>query len=52
MAADEQRPQDVCSPPRIANTFEPDTKQAAGFDAAFDRYRALYPAIAHQMTTA
>jgi xylulokinase len=34
----------VCTPPRVAETVEPNTAHAAAFAAALERYRALYPA--------
>ncbi|HEU4987181.1 MAG TPA: xylulokinase [Rhizobiaceae bacterium] len=35
----------VCTPPSIAATVEPETALVGAFDEAYQRYRALYPAI-------
>ncbi|MGX1097550.1 xylulokinase [Amorphus sp. MBR-141] len=46
IAATGADPASVCTPPRIAHTAEPRLPLAAGYDEAYARYRALYPAIA------
>lgn len=45
LAAEPLTPQQVCTPPKIAKTFEPDLTLTRGFDAGFQRFRALYPAL-------
>jgi len=35
----------VCTPPETAETVEPDTTLLDAFETAYQRYRALYPAI-------
>ncbi len=47
LAAEPLTPQEVCEPPRISETFEPNHDFQGGFDAAYQRYRALYPAVAN-----
>jgi xylulokinase len=46
IAATGTDPVSVCTPPATAETIEPDTKLASDYEAAYQRYRALYPAIA------
>jgi xylulokinase len=46
IAATGADPVSVCTPPATAETIEPDTKLASDYEAAYQRYRALYPAIA------
>lgn len=38
-------PDEVMTPPATAEVIEPDAGQTAAYDAAYDRYRALYPAL-------
>jgi xylulokinase len=45
IAAESADPLAVCTPPKIAQTIEPDTKLASAYADAYQRYRALYPAI-------
>ncbi|MCP4489121.1 MAG: hypothetical protein GY820_17685 [Gammaproteobacteria bacterium] len=40
-----QDPLEICSTPAIAETIEPTAAMADAFEQAFERYRALYPAI-------
>ena len=35
----------VCTPPETAETIDPETAHTAAFEEAYQRYRALYPAI-------
>jgi len=39
----------VCTPPRIAETIEPDPRLKGAFEQAYGRYRALYPAVSAVM---
>jgi xylulokinase len=39
----------VCTPPRIAETIEPDAGLQGAFEQAYGRYRALYPALSGVM---
>ena len=45
IAAEDANPLEICKPPATAATVEPDTDLAEAFEAAYARYRALYPAI-------
>jgi len=45
IAAENADPLAVCTPPSIAATVEPETALVGAFDEAYQRYRALYPAI-------
>ena len=45
IAASGGAPLDICTPPRIAETIEPDGGLADAYEQAYARYRALYPAI-------
>lgn len=45
IAATDADPLAVLTPPAIAETFEPQTALAEPFEAAYRRYRALYPAL-------
>ncbi len=38
-------PLEICTPPKVAETIEPDSKLAPAFADAYQRYRALYPSI-------
>lgn len=38
-------PEEVMTPPSTAEIIEPDARLTAAYDAAYDRYRALYPAL-------
>lgn len=40
-----QAPLEICFEPTIAETIEPAAAMADAFEQAFERYRALYPAI-------
>ncbi len=46
IAAEGADPEAVCTPPAIAETIAPDAGLADAYEAAYHRYRALYPAIA------
>ncbi len=45
LAATGGDPLAVCTPPKTAETVEPETTHKAAFEEAYQRYRALYPAI-------
>ncbi|WP_176082893.1 xylulokinase [Martelella sp. HB161492] len=45
IAATGADPVDVCTPPATAETILPEPGLTAAFEAAYQRYRALYPAI-------
>ncbi len=45
IAAEGANPLKVCTPPKTARTIAPDRKLAAAYSDAYQRYRALYPAI-------
>ncbi|AJY45269.1 xylulokinase [Martelella endophytica] len=45
LAATSADPLSVCTPPRTAETVEPDAAHIAAFEDAYQRFRALYPAI-------
>jgi xylulokinase len=45
IAATGTDPVQVCSPPATDETIEPDAGLTEGYEAAYQRYRALYPAI-------
>ena len=45
VAAENADPYEVCAPPAISETIEPDRSLADAYSEAYGRYRALYPAI-------
>ncbi|MEO2039625.1 MAG: xylulokinase [Martelella sp.] len=45
LAATGGDPLSVCTPPKTAETVEPEAAHKAAFEEAYQRYRALYPAI-------
>ena len=45
IAAEKADPFAVCAAPRTDATVEPDNNLRAAFSEAYERYRALYPAI-------
>lgn len=45
IAAEEADPFAICTSPETAETIEPDRKLSGAFSEAYQRYRALYPAI-------
>jgi xylulokinase len=45
IAATGADPLTVCTPPQTAETIDPDTSLTPKYEAAYRRYRALYPAI-------
>ncbi len=45
IAAENADPRAVCTPPETAATIEPDTALLPSYAQAYQRYRALYPAI-------
>lgn len=45
IAAENANPRNICTMPATDHTIEPDTKLTAAFDAAYNRYHALYPAL-------
>ena len=45
LAAEGTEPATICTQPVIDRSFEPDAGLRDGFEAAYQRYRALYPAI-------
>jgi xylulokinase len=45
IAATSADPNAVCTAPSIARSFEPEADLRDAFDEAYDRYRALYPAV-------
>jgi xylulokinase len=45
IAAEKANPYEVCTAPATAETIEPDAKLGGAYAQAFERYRALYPAI-------
>ena len=45
IAADAADPLDICTAPATAETIEPDATLGAAYADAYQRYRALYPAI-------
>ena len=50
IAAEDADPTDVCTPPRIQHTIEPDAVLQEAYQDAYQRYRALYLAIKKAMT--
>jgi xylulokinase len=38
-------PIDLCTPPRIVETIEPDAALAPAYQHAWGQYRSLYPAL-------
>ena len=51
LAATDGDPLAVCTPPKTAETVEPEAAHRAAFEDAYQRFRALYPAI-RAVTTA
>ncbi|MFD1328058.1 xylulokinase [Mycoplana ramosa] len=49
IAATGSDPLAVCTPPRTAETIEPDATLTAAYEVAYERYRRLYPAIREAM---
>ena len=45
IAAEEANPLEICRPPQVNETIAPDPARVESAAAAFQRYRALYPAI-------
>ncbi len=45
IAADTLDPAEICTPPEIAQTIEPDHTLKAAFDQAWQTYSSLYPAM-------
>jgi xylulokinase len=45
IAAEEADPLAICTSPETAETIEPDRQLSGAFTEAYQRYRALYPAI-------
>lgn len=45
IAAEKADPFVICMPPKVGATIEPDAKLERAFGEAYQRYRALYPAI-------
>lgn len=45
IAAEEADPLAICTPPATAETIEPDRRLAPAFAEAYQRFRALYPAV-------
>jgi len=45
IAAEKADPAQICAPPPVAETVEPEQALAGAYDEAFTRYRALYSAI-------
>jgi xylulokinase len=45
IAAESADPHAICAAPDIDHTIEPDTKLTAAFEAAYQRYHNLYPAL-------
>ncbi|WP_180898811.1 xylulokinase [Martelella soudanensis] len=45
LAATGADPLSVCTPPKTAETIEPEAAHRAAFEDAYQRFRALYPAI-------
>lgn len=45
IAAEGADPLAICTPPETAETIEPDSRLSGAFADAYQRYRALYPAI-------
>jgi xylulokinase len=45
IAAEAADPFAICTPPKTAETIEPDHKLSGDYTQAYQRYRALYPAI-------
>ena len=46
IAAEEADPNSICLPPETAEVIEPERSLDEAYEAAYQRYRALYPAIA------
>ncbi len=45
IAAEDADPLAICTPPETAETIEPNSRLSGAFADAYQRYRALYPAI-------
>ncbi len=45
LAATGQDPEQACTPPAIAHSIEPDPTQVENFHQAWQRHRAIYPAL-------
>lgn len=45
IAAENADPLSICTPPETADTILPNRDHAGAFDAAYRRYRSLYPAL-------
>ena len=45
LAAEGGNPEQVCSAPKISQSFQPDSSMRDAFEAAYQRYHALYPAL-------
>lgn len=45
IASENAEPLDVCLPPKIIKTFEPDSDMSEAFEQAYLRYQSLYPAL-------
>jgi xylulokinase len=45
LAAENYDPSEICTPPAIANTIEPDKNLTEAFDQAYQKYTRIYPAI-------
>mgnify|MGYP000853047680 CR=1 FL=1 len=45
MAAERAEPEQICTPPRVARSHEPDRQLVDAFEAGYQRYKALYPAL-------
>ncbi len=50
IAAEDANPLEICTPPAIAETIDPDTNLAPAFSEALARWRNLYPAIKEATT--
>ncbi len=50
IAATGADPLDVCTAPATAETIDPETALTSAYDEAYQRYRALYPAIRSAMS--
>jgi len=45
MAAERAEPEQICTPPRVARSHAPDWQLVDAFEAGYQRYKALYPAL-------
>ena len=50
IAAEACEPGDICKPPPIAETIEPELALAPDYEAAWQQYRAFYPAVKGALT--